>query len=57
MLVASLPTVFRNNLNLTFNGETDLAKYLIYFNTEMEVYQVTTLARYKLFAASLRENA
>ncbi|XP_074363199.1 uncharacterized protein LOC141703637 [Apium graveolens] len=52
-----LPRVFRHNPDLLFNGEADLAEYLIQFNTEMEVYQVPEMTRCRLFAASLRGSA
>ncbi|XP_074347080.1 uncharacterized protein LOC141685902 [Apium graveolens] len=50
---ASLPPGFRTNPDLTFKGDTDPAAYLIRFNTEMKVYQVSLEARCRLFAASL----
>ena len=54
---APLPPGFRTNPDLTFKGDTDPAAYLIRFNTEMEVYQVSLEARCRLFAASLRGSA
>lgn len=39
------------------NGETDPIEFVIRFNNEMDVYQVSLLARCRLFAASLRGSA
>ncbi|XP_074357369.1 uncharacterized protein LOC141697053 [Apium graveolens] len=52
-----LPQVFKHHPELLFNGEADLAEYLIQFNIEMEVYQVPEMTRCRLFVASLRGSA
>lgn len=55
---APLPAVFRgHHLDMTYNGDTDPAEFVIRFNNEMDVYQVSQLARCQLFAASLRGSA
>lgn len=53
----STPVYDPHNPDLTYNGETDPAEYLIRFNIEIEVYQVSTLARCRLFAVSFRGSA
>lgn len=52
-----LPAMFRSNHSLTYNGGTDPAEFLIRFNIEMKVYQVSMPAKCRLFAASMRGSA
>ncbi|XP_074327691.1 uncharacterized protein LOC141665602 [Apium graveolens] len=52
-----LPRVFRHNPDLLFDGKTNPAEYLIQFNTEMEVFQVSEPTHCRLFAASIRDSA
>ncbi|XP_074337020.1 uncharacterized protein LOC141674196 [Apium graveolens] len=52
-----LPRVFKHNTDLLFNGKADPAKYLIQFNTKMEVYRMSEPTRCRLFVASLKGSA
>ena len=55
---AQLPVGYRNvPQDLRFHGNADSIKFLGRFNIEMDVYQVSDLARCRLLAATFRESA
>lgn len=49
-----LPPGFKTNSDLIFNADIDSTAYLIHFNSEKDVYQVSLEARCRVFAAFLR---
>ncbi|XP_074346599.1 uncharacterized protein LOC141685395 [Apium graveolens] len=55
---AQLPAGYRNTTSdLRFHGNSDPVEFLGRFNIEMDVYQVSDLARCRLLAATFREIA
>lgn len=55
---APLPIGYRStNTDLCFHGNSDPKEFLGRFNIEMDVYQVPSLARCRLLAATFRDSA
>lgn len=55
---AQLPAGYRTMTNdLRFYGNADPVEFLGRFDIEMDMYQVTSLARCRLLAATFRESA
>lgn len=48
---------YRSTTDLYYHDDSDLVSYLRNFNTNMNVYQVRDLARCRMLAATLRDNA
>ena len=57
MLILHLPVSMRHHPELTFDGDDDPASCYMRFIMEMDVYQVPSLTRCRIFVASLRGRA